>query len=107
MKFFLMICTLGFMLSCDSGETADEHALKIYIDETGVVKMNGRVVTIDELNDQLKQLDKEDALIYYSRANIEENPHENAMLVIALISKYDYPISFFTDETFTEPVKLQ
>ena len=87
-------------------ELNDQDVLKVYVDEKGEITSNGNHISLEDLDVQLKELKDKNGTVYYSRANVTNNPPEESMMVIKLIVKYELPIKFYTDKTFKTPAKI-
>jgi len=101
-------------VSTDNKEEAMEQAqynldevLKIYVNDQGEVISNGEQTSLEELDGQLKALKGNNGVVYYSRGNIAGEPPANAMEVVKLIVKYQLPLKFFTDQTFTTLAEIK
>ena len=87
--------------------TADTNVVKVYVDNAGILSADGQAVTLPELDSVMKNLKSKNGTVYYSRDNINADPPEASMQAIAIVAKYELPLKFFTDKTFTEAVKLK
>ncbi len=82
-----------------------QEFLLVYVDDNGLVTVDGTPVTLQELEEQLKQLEARGGFVKYSRANSQKEPHKNCMKVIELVVENGLAIQFYLDKTFETPVK--
>lgn len=76
----------------------------IYVKKDGRVFLNQVLTDLKGLDAELKQCRQKGCVIFYSRDDREQEPHENAIQVMDLIAKQELPIRFYTDSTFKEIV---
>lgn len=130
MKLFpvLFSVLMIFLVGCDNGEkTKNTHdsnaktdvqqnespvtdtsfALKVYVDNSGNITADGQGVSLNDLEVRLQTLKRKGGIVYYSRDNSDANPPEQSMQVMELVTKYELPIKFYTDKTFTQAVKIE
>lgn len=84
----------------------DTNVIKVFIDASGEITADGKVVSLKDLALAFDDLAKRGGTVYYSRSNAQGEPPENAMAVMDLIAVHSLPVKFYTDKTFTEPFKL-
>ena len=120
MKQLLMtIAVIALLASCNTQSTVDNQdnkteqvkldeqgVLKVYLDKKGKITSNGNDVSLEELDEQLKELKDKNGTVYYSRADVASDPPEESMKVIQLVVKHEISIKFYTDKTFKTPVKM-
>lgn len=83
---------------------SDENNLKVYIDVNGNLYLNGKESTTTILDQSLSELKKSNGTVYYSRAQTYQG--DKSIEVVDLIAKYELPVAFYTDKTFTERIGL-
>ncbi len=54
----------------------------------------------------MQMLKSKKGVVYYSRDNVAGDPPKDSMNIMELVTKYALPVKFFTDNTFTEAVKI-
>lgn len=123
MKFILTgILALGLLTACTSSEQKQEEPVTstpadlpppkatlhatIYIKKDGRIFLNQVPTDLKSLDEELKQCRKKGCVIFYSRDDREQEPHDVAVQVMDLIAKQELPIQFYTDSTFTEIVEF-
>jgi biopolymer transport protein ExbD len=84
----------------------DPGVLKVYVEKNGTIFANGTNVSLVQLDDELKQLKDKNGTVWYSRDNLDDQPSNEAMAAVEAIAKYDLPIQFFVDKTFTKLAAL-
>ena len=84
----------------------EKDVIKIYVNKNGLITANGNHIALPELDKELEELKNKNGTVYYSRDDIANNSPEESMKVMELIVKYKLPMKFYTDQTFTTPVKL-
>lgn len=82
-------------------------AVRLYIDQGGVVTVNGVQVTPQTLPQYLRRLKPAPKLACYSVAGTTGRPLGSAMQVIVTVSQLDLPLEVYTDHTFATPVTLK
>jgi hypothetical protein len=80
----------------------DSLAIKVYVDKTGKITANGQLVSLITLDSSFSKLKTIKGAVYYSRDNVQQDPPEESMKVMELIIKYELPVRFYTDKTFTQ-----
>ena len=83
-----------------SSEGCPDSAVRIYVDGTGVVTVNGKVVSAADLSETLLSLKPRPTEVCYSRTNAQGEPPAEVMTVIKAIMVLRVPVSFYTDKTF-------
>ena len=87
--------------------TQEQHAatdsifIKIYVEQDGKIIADGNDISLNALDSSLSKIKESNGVVYYSRANAQGEPPEQAMQVMELIVKYSLPVKMFTDKTFT------
>jgi hypothetical protein len=84
----------------------DTNIAKVFVSADEKILVNGKESSLGELEVDLKRLPA-NGMVYYSRANASQEPSTTAMKVVDVIAKRSLPIQFYTDNTFTEVVKLK
>jgi hypothetical protein len=101
----ILVATLA--LGAFAGTGADEpkpdaNVAKVAVSRAGVITLNGREATIDEVRDALAKLAASKGVVwYYREAADEEEPHPNAMLVISAVVDARLPVSLSTKPDFS------
>ena len=80
--------------------------LAIYVTKDGNVFMNEQATNLKDLEEALKQHKVKGGTVFYSRDDQQQDPHEIALQVMDLITKYELPIQFYTDKTFKHVVEF-
>lgn len=80
----------------------DADVLKVYVEKNGTIFANGTQVTIDELDNQLKQLKEKNGVVWYSRDNLSDDPSREAMAAVNIILQYELSVKFYADKNFTK-----
>jgi biopolymer transport protein ExbD len=80
----------------------DANVLKVYVEKNGTIFANGTQVTIDELDNQLKQLKEKNGIVWYSRDNLSDDPSREAMAAVNIILQYELSVKFYADKDFTK-----
>jgi len=101
----LCIASSG-VLGDTKSEGCPESGVRIYVDASGVVTVNGRAVPASRLPQTLASLMPQPTEVCYSRANAQSEPPPNAMAVMEAVASLRLPVAFYTDGTFTRRVKL-
>jgi biopolymer transport protein ExbD len=83
-------------------QTDDADVLKVYVEKNGTIFANGTQVTIDELDNQLKQLKAKNGIVWYSRDNLSDDPSREAMAAVNIILQYELSVKFYADKNFTK-----
>ncbi|MES2132503.1 MAG: biopolymer transporter ExbD [Bacteroidota bacterium] len=81
--------------------------LAIYVTKDGSIFLNEQSTSLKDLEDALKQHKLKGGTVFYSRDDQQQDPPEIALQVIDLIAKYELPIQFYTDKTFTQVVEFK
>jgi len=76
----------------------------VYVKKDGRIYLNQVLTDLKDMDKALKECRKQGCVIFYSRDDREQEPHENAIQVMDLIAKQELPIQFYTDSTFKEIV---
>jgi hypothetical protein len=117
--FLLSLCTLLLTIGCSNNEqdgntdndavqkvlAADPGLVKVYVEQNGEVTANGTSVSLTDLDSSFSKLKTNNGMVYYSRANINNDPPPVSMKVMNLIIKYNLPVKLYTDKTFKEEVR--
>ncbi len=122
---FTSILALGLLTACTSSGNHQEqetpvssrpaeippakstlHAT-VYVKKDGRIYLNQVLTDLKGLDEELKQCRQKGCVIFYSRDDREQEPHENAIQVMDLIAKQELPIQFYTDSTFKEVVEFR
>jgi hypothetical protein len=85
-------------------ELPDTGVIKIYVAYNGKISADGNEVSLKQLDSLLKYIKTQNGKVFYSRFNSQqyEGPKES-LAVVNLVIKYNLPLKFYTDSTFTEP----
>jgi biopolymer transport protein ExbD len=86
--------------------TIDLNVIKVYVDKTGQITANGNPISLEALDSSFNKLKTTNGTVYYSRDDVQGEPPAESMKVMDLISKHSLSVMFYTDKTFTQPVKL-
>lgn len=66
--------------------TPDTPYVKVYVNKSGVITLDGKAVTLDEVGSAFTALAGKNGIVLYSRESPEEaDPHPNALKVIDLV----------------------
>ena len=84
---------------------AEPGIIKVYVDQDGEVSANGTSISLTDLDSSFSKLKTNNGMVYYSRANINDDPPPVSMKVMNLIIKYNLPVKLYTDETFKVEVR--
>jgi len=87
-------------------EACPDSAVRIVVDSSGVITVNGRAVLAADLRSALAALKPAPTEVCYSRANPHREPPPHAMEAMEAIAGLGLPIAFYTDGTFETRVKL-
>jgi biopolymer transport protein ExbD len=87
-------------------QTTDTNNLRVYVDKAGNIIVNGQGSSLADLDDQFKTLKSKNGIVYYSRDNVPGDPPQQSMQVMELVTKYELPVKFYTDKTFTKVVRI-
>lgn len=87
-------------------QTKNGIPIKVYVDKKGQIFADRNKIRVSELDKKLKELKEKDGIVYYSRENATGEPPVESIEVIELVIKHELPIKFYTDKTFTTPVKI-
>lgn len=103
--FLIISLTIG-IISCDEkpkeNSISKSDNLKVYIDGNGTISIDDVVKTIEDLESAFKKLKETNGTVHYSRAQDYEG--DVSIEVINLVTKYNLPLAFYTDDSFTEKV---
>lgn len=85
----LLIVTLG-SAACGSDQTASREStsgemVAVHVTSNGVITMNGRTVSRDELRQEFRRLASAGGKVLYSRDDPTRAPHPNAMKVMETV----------------------
>jgi hypothetical protein len=104
----IIVATLVLMVFASAGADEpkpDANVAKVAVSRAGVITLNGREATINEVRDALAKLAASKGVVwYYREAADEEEPHPNAMLVISAIVEARLPVSLSTKPDFSNVV---
>ena len=81
--------------------------VRIYVDASGAITVNGQVVPAADLPHALASLKPHPTEVCYSRAKQQGEPPAGAMRVMEAIVSLSLPVAFYTDGTFRTRVKLK
>ena len=105
-RVWVMVVALAFFgLGCDQwsveaaermreGETGQQFAeiSKVRVDRTGTIYLNGKIVTIEGLQQELSRLKQGNGAVWYYRENPQGEPPPQAMAVIQAIVDAHLPV---------------
>ena len=95
--------------AADSRAEGTEHVqgvVKVAVMSDGTVYVNSEIVPIDSLGSKLDSLGDVQEAWYHREDPEAEQPHENAMKVIAELANRRYRIAMYADREFTNRVDL-
>lgn len=93
-----------FSPKADNQTTINEKEnVKVYIDEKGVISINGKPKELKDIDSIFKTLKDKNGIVYYSRS--EKYKGNIWMGLLDLVSKYELPIAIFTDKNFTKRIR--
>ena len=106
--------TIALTLICGCGRTQDTKTmsssqsvapvLKVKVFADGTISANDKPVVLEQLAEQMSELQKSGATVWYYREAAGEEPHENAMRVMGLVVNNELPVSFSTKPDFSDAV---
>lgn len=79
--------------------------VKVFVSPSDKITADGTPVTLTQLDAMFKSLHGHKAGVLYSRGDGSQEPSDTALSVMELIAKYRLPMQFYTDSTFTVPIK--
>lgn len=85
---YTFILLLAYMVACapqsapPGRETSTGDVVAVHVTTGGVITMNGREVSLEEVKQEFARLGKVGGTLRYSRDNPTADPHPNAMEVI-------------------------
>jgi hypothetical protein len=85
----------------------DAPTAKIWISESGVIELNGKPAELEAVRAALVDLAKRKGVVLYGRDAAGNEPHPNAMKVIALVGSNRLPIRLSTKRDFSDAVVPQ
>jgi hypothetical protein len=88
-------------------EGCPDSGVRIYVDDRGVITVNGQIVRPADLRQALASLKPPPTEVCYSRAKPQGEPPPEATVAIEAIIALRLPVAFYTDGTFRKRVKLQ
>ena len=77
-----------------------DTASRVYVDATGVVTLNNKVIHAEELSGALAALSPQPSEVCYSRASPPSTPSRVALAAMSEIFASHLPIAYYTDATF-------
>jgi len=89
----------------NTGETTMDprRAVRIMVNKDGVISLNGRTVTIDELKNGLLVAGRTSgSVVWYYRENSTGKPAPNSMLVFNAILESKLPVRLSTKSDFSD-----
>jgi|GEM_PF-1418582 len=86
-------------------EAPNEISVKVYVKKDGQIIVDRNPMQLSTLDGYLKELKKNNGVVWYSRDNPAGEPPAESMKVIDLVTKYGLSIRFYTDDTFSTAVK--
>ena len=78
--------------------------MRLYVDESGIVSVNGAHVAPGVLLQYIRRLNPAPKLACYSVAGTTGRPLGSATQVIVILSELELPLEVYTDDTFSTPV---
>lgn len=82
----------------------DPKVAKIRITAAGEVTVDGKPMTMDQLDRRLARLKAADGTVWYYRENPEDDPHPNAMLVLDHVMVNGVPIRMSSKPDFSDSI---
>ncbi len=70
----------------------------VKVDRAGMISLNGRPVTLEELKRELARLKEIGGAVWYAREHPEEDPPAAALAVIAAIIEARLPVRLLEEE---------
>jgi biopolymer transport protein ExbD len=117
----IILFVSSFILSCTGTETKEEketsipeivakqplqpkdtNHVTVYVRSDGTMLLNSLPASFTELEASFKTLKVKNGTVFYSRANTEQEPPKESIEVVDLVAKYQLPLQFYTDSTFTK-----
>jgi hypothetical protein len=70
----------------------DSPYIRVYINKSGVIALDGKAATFDEAGKAFAVLAKRKGVVLYARESPEEEPHPNAVKVLNLVIQNKLPV---------------
>ena len=86
------------------GITSESPVAKIIIEQSGEVSLDGKVVSLAELDNELLRLKELGAIVWYHRRIPEQPATDAAMAVLKRVGSARLPIMLFEDPEFKNPI---
>jgi len=103
MKRYMTIAFVGCVLAMHLASAADP-VVKVSALASGEVLLNGKPVSIEQVEANFKELSNKQGAVWYYRENPESEPPPQAMELIRLVVKYQLPISMSSKRDFSDYV---
>jgi len=84
--------------------SGEQPIAKVRAYRNGKITLNGREVTIEEMQNGFSDLKKKNGVVWYFREAAEQEPHPNATLVVKAIIDAKLPVSMSNKEDFSTVV---
>src|ERR1051325_10559758 len=81
---------------------AGERVARVAVFATGEVQLDGRAVTLGQLDRALRKLKADGGVVWYHRENPTAEPPPQASAVIQMIIKHHLPVSMSTRPDFSD-----
>jgi hypothetical protein len=88
-----------------SAEPVDTNVARVFVYMSGKVFINGKHVSDKGVDSAFVALKEKHGTVYYARELPTSPAPAEAMMVIDLVAKYELPVKFYEDKTFTTAFK--
>jgi len=85
----------------------NDSTIKVYVDASGKITADGIPADLTLLDSAFSQLKKAGGKVCYSRDNIQGDPPAESIKVLDLVVKYELPLQFYTDKSFTKVAEVK
>jgi hypothetical protein len=102
----MLKCLVGatIVVLCCVSSTLGDEVVKITVRSSGSVLLDGRPITLPDLERRFKALKAADGTVWYHRENATRGGPPEASAVVRLIIKYKLPIRLSTKPDFSDYV---
>jgi biopolymer transport protein ExbD len=104
--FALTLCSLNSFAQSNPIQTSSVQqtpSLEIFVNEKGKIYVDGKKVSITELDQQLADLKKNNGFVKFAKEKItKKSAYEKLTEATKLFSKYQRVVKLYTDKTFTK-----
>ncbi len=113
MRLMHLVAVLGALVvaaglcACTASDGCPDSGARIYMSTDGNVQLQGKAVSVADLARELQQLKPGLTEICYSREDPQGEPPPGMTNVLDAIAAQRLPVSFYTDSSFLQRVRLQ